>query len=96
MVRGTPAFTAGGFKIPEGRAWAMVKRVPKSKVWWREIDGWTTAIIAGMFDLWPKATKAAANRLAYLLVAPRTGRASKCGAARRPWASRSRRRHSTC
>jgi hypothetical protein len=55
LSQATPAFAAGGFKMPEGRAWPMVKRIPKSKSWWQELDVWTTSITNGMIDLWPKA-----------------------------------------
>jgi hypothetical protein len=55
LAKATPAFTAGGFKVPEGRAWPIVKRVPKSKDWWQDLEGWTEPIVQGMVDLWPKA-----------------------------------------
>ncbi len=55
LARATPAFTAGAFKIPQGRVWPIVKWVPKSKDWWRDLDGWTVPIVQGMIDLWPKA-----------------------------------------
>lgn len=55
LAKVTPSFTAGGFKVPEGRAWPIVRRVAKSKDWWRDLDGWTEPIVQGIVDLWPKA-----------------------------------------
>jgi hypothetical protein len=55
LARSTPAFTAEAFKVPSGRAWPIVKRIPKSKDWWRDLDGWTVPIVEAVVGLWPKA-----------------------------------------
>jgi hypothetical protein len=55
LAKAAPAFTSAGFRVPGGQVWPIVRWVPKSKDWWRDLNGWTEPIVQGIVDLWPKA-----------------------------------------